>query len=89
METNMKNLKRLATAVVLTLVLGLTTFAGETLTPPCAPPEPGETLTPPCASGTVAPGAPATPGTPFSNAVDMSSVAEIALTVMQSALALF
>jgi hypothetical protein len=47
-EKTMKNPKRLATAVVLTLVLGLSAFAGETSAPPCAAPEPGETSSPPC-----------------------------------------
>ncbi len=44
----MKNLKRLVVAVALTFVLGLSAFAGETSTGPCAPPVPGETQTPPC-----------------------------------------
>ena len=47
----MKTLKRLSAALVLTCVLGLPAFAGETLTPPCAPPEPGQTDTPPCIGG--------------------------------------
>jgi len=45
----MKNLKRLSAAVVLTCVLGLSAFAGQTMTP-CPPPEPGQTMTP-CDSG--------------------------------------
>jgi hypothetical protein len=47
-EKNMKTLKKLSAVVVLTSVLGLSAFAGETQTPPCAPPEPGDTQTPPC-----------------------------------------
>lgn len=47
----MKTLRKLTSVIVLTLMLGLPAFSGETHTPPCAPPEPGETHTPPC-SGT-------------------------------------
>src|SRR5712692_10328459 len=54
-EKTMNNLKRLSAAVVLTLVLGATAIAGETSTPPCAPPAPGQVDTPPCSSGQVAP----------------------------------
>jgi hypothetical protein len=46
----MKNLRKLGAAVLLTCVLGLPALAGETSTPPCAPPDPGETSTPPCAA---------------------------------------
>lgn len=46
----MKNLRKLGAAVALTCVLGLPALAGETSTPPCAPPDPGETSTPPCAT---------------------------------------
>src|SRR5712692_12079019 len=60
-EKTMKNLKRLSAAVVLTCVLGLSAFAGEVETPPCAPPVPGELSTPPC-TGQVASDASATPG---------------------------
>jgi hypothetical protein len=41
----MKDLRKLGAAVILTCVLGLTTFAGQTMTP-CPPPEPGQTMTP-------------------------------------------
>src|SRR5713226_6444959 len=61
-EKTMKNLKRLSAAVVLTCVLGLSAFAGEVETPPCAPPAPGDISTPPCAGGQVASDASATPG---------------------------
>jgi hypothetical protein len=43
----MKNLRKLGAAVVLTSVLALSAFAGETQTPPCVP---GQIDTPPCAS---------------------------------------
>ena len=49
----MKTLCKLASVLVLTLVLGLPAYAGQTDTPPCPPPEPGQTDTPPCQ---VAPG---------------------------------
>ena len=58
----MKNLKRLGAASVLTLVLGLSAFAGQTDTPPCAPPEPGQSSTPPCSGGQTASDNSATPG---------------------------
>jgi hypothetical protein len=54
----MNNLRKLSAALVLTCALGLPVFAGQTETPPCAPPEPGQTETPPCAS------APSDMGTP-------------------------
>jgi len=44
----MKELRKLGAVVVLTFVLALSAFAGEILTPPCAPPEPGQIETPPC-----------------------------------------
>ena len=50
----MKNLKKLVAAVALTCVLGLSAFAGETDTPPCAPPVPGEINTPPCSGNQMA-----------------------------------
>ena len=53
-EKTMKNLKRLVAAVLLACVLGLSAFAGETSTPPCAPPEPGVLSTPPCSGGQMA-----------------------------------
>ena len=82
----MKNLRRLGTAIVLTCVLGLSVFAGETSTPPCAPPDPGETSTPPCASAQIAaydsaaPGETSTP--PAANAVDVLSVAKTAMKLL-------
>ena len=81
----MKNLRRLGAAVVLTGLLGLSAFAGEISTPPCAPPEPGIILTPPCAAQTLAndsavPGEVETP--PASNAIDMPSVTELAINLL-------
>ena len=54
----MQKLKRLGTAVVLTLMLGLSAAAGEMNTPPCPPPEPGIMEGPPCSA---APGQTETP----------------------------
>ena len=46
----MKTLTKLSAAVTLTVVLIVPAFAGQTETPPCAPPEPGQTSTPPCSA---------------------------------------
>jgi hypothetical protein len=46
----MRNLQKLTAAVVLTFVLALSAFAGQTETPPCPVPEPGQTETPPCSA---------------------------------------
>lgn len=82
----MKNLKRLGVAFALTFVLGVAAFAGETLTPPCAPPAPGETLTPPCATAQSTPEGSTTLGqtitAPSSNAVDEYLVSEVAIDLM-------
>jgi hypothetical protein len=76
----MKNLKRLAAAVVLTFALGLTAFAGETNTPPCSNPgdmqtPPGEMSAPPCSgmSVTLEPeGAPGQTDTPPASAMTVA-----------------
>ena len=44
----MKTLRKLSGVIVLTLVIGVPAFAGQTETPPCAAPVPGQTETPPC-----------------------------------------
>jgi hypothetical protein len=86
----MKNLKRLSAAVVLTLVIALSAFAGETQTPPCAP---GQTETMPCSSAQMTTDNSPTPGEtntpPASNAVDVYSVAESTMNVLLSMLASF
>jgi hypothetical protein len=91
----MKNLRKLCAAIALTCVLGLPALAGETSTPPCAPPDPGETSTPPCST---APGNMATPaeastapgnmGTP-TVASNETSFTEIAANVLLNVLPLF
>ena len=81
----MNSLKRLTAAVVLTFVLGLSAFAGEVETPPCAPPDPGILDTPPCAAQPASddptvPGEVNTP--PTSAAVDVPTVAELAMNLL-------
>jgi len=89
----MKNLKRLGVSATLLFVLSVVAFAGETQSPPCAPPEPGETQSPPCAAAqmtgddSLAPGETNSP--PAINAGDPSSVTEVALDLLQSVLLLF
>lgn len=81
----MNSLKRLSAPVVLTFVLGVSVFAGDISTPPCAPPDPGEMSTPPCAAQMPADDS-AVPGEvnapPASNAVDILSVAEAAMNLL-------
>ena len=84
----MKNLKKLGAALVLTCVLGLSAFAGETSAPPCAPPEPGETSAPPCSGGQMISdnsGLVSTPSAPDSGYL----VAEAAITLFESLLPLY
>jgi hypothetical protein len=89
----MKKLRKLGAAVALTSLLGLSAFAGQLETPPCAPPEPGQLETPPCAAVQTTPdefGASTQIGTqPASNAADIYSFAGLALNIWQSALPLF
>ena len=86
----MKNLKTLGAAIALTCVLGTAAFAGETMTPPCAPPEPGQTMTPPCA-GQMASDNSATPGVSSTPSVSDAAylVAEAAISLSESWLSLF
>src|SRR5258707_3582033 len=84
-EKAMKKLKRLSVAVALTLALGLSAFAGETSTGPCAPPVPGETQTPPCTGSQMA-----VDGSEIVSAPSASDsgylVAEAAITLFESLL---
>ncbi len=86
----MKNLKRLGVSVTLLCVLSLTTFAGDTNSPPCAP---GDTNSPPCAMAqitsddSVAPGNTNSP--PASNSGAEYSITEVAVDLLQSVLSLF
>lgn len=90
----MKRLKRLGAAVVLTCIFAITAFAGDVLTPPCAPPEPGDVLTPPCAAAsgdmstpTVASTTSGQLETPLTNTD--TPFTEIAANALQSMLSLF
>jgi hypothetical protein len=82
----MKNLKRLGAALVLTFVLGLSAFAGEVETPPCAPPDPGILDTPPCAAVPLSPGNSTAPGQletpPASNTADILAVVDAAMNLL-------
>ena len=82
----MKNLKRLAVSFTLMFVLAVAAFAGETSSPPCAPPEPGETSSPPCASAQMTSDNSASPGDtqapPAANAVDVLFVAKTAMKLL-------
>jgi hypothetical protein len=79
----MKNLKKLAAAVVLMLTLALFALAGETHSPPEAPPPPGATQGPGMPS--IAPG---DIGTPIA-ANSQTSFSELAACVLESILPLF
>ena len=83
----MNNLKRLVATVLLTCALGLSAFAGETSTPPCAPPEPGETSTPPCTGGQMA-GDSSGVSTPSTSDTSYL-VAEAAINLFESLLPLY
>lgn len=86
----MKNLKRLGVSVVLLCVISMTVAAGETNSPPCAP---GETNSPPCAAAqaisddSIAPGETNSPLA--SNAEAEYSIADAAINLLQSVLAIF
>jgi len=87
----MKSLKTLVAALSLTLVFGVTAFAGDP-TPPCNP-DPGITSTPPCASAQMTPDdseAPAetTAGTASTETTNFS-VVDVTIALVQSALLLF
>jgi hypothetical protein len=86
----MKNLKRLGAAIALTCVLGTAAFAGDTMTPPCAPPEPGQLETPPCSGGQMASDNSTLPGETSCPPASASAylVTETAISLFES-LALF
>lgn len=90
------NLRKLGAATALTCVLAMSGFAGETPTPPCAPPEPGQTSTPPCADQRTpgdmdAPSASTAPGDMATATVAGSETSfnEIAANVLLNCLSLF
>ena len=83
----MKNLKRLGVSVTLLCVLSLTTLAGDTNSPPCAP---GDTNSPPCAMAQITPD-PESAATvaPASTSGSAYSVSEVAVDLLQSVLLIF
>ena len=87
----MKNLRRLGATVALTLVLGVSAFAGDPITPPCAPP--GTTETPPCASAQVTDDESIVPGSttspPASSSDTDYSIAEATVDLLMNVLFLF
>jgi hypothetical protein len=89
-EKNMKNLKRLGISVTLVCVLAMSSFAGETNSPPCAP---GETNSPPCSAAQLTPDDSATTdetsSSPATNTGAEYSVAEAAVDVLQSFFLIF
>jgi hypothetical protein len=82
----MKKPKTLGAAMALTFLLGAAAFAGETSSPPCAPPAPGDTQTPPCTGQTLGDtsGLVSTPP-----ASDSGYLAEAAITLFESLLPLY
>jgi hypothetical protein len=83
----MKTLRKLASVFVLTLVLVLPAFAGQTETPPCAEPVPGQMETSPC-QGT----APSDAGDPSNSSTTLTADAtftEIATELLESVLSIF
>jgi hypothetical protein len=83
----MKTLRKLTSVLVLTLMLGLPAFSGETDTPPCTSTDPGETHTPPC-SGTPT-GDMGDPSTPSTAMAADDTFTEIATEVLESMLWIF
>jgi len=81
----MKNLKRLGISLALLCVLAITTFAGETDSPPCAP---GETDSPPCLVAQTAPEDSTAPAVTTSPSVvgDEYSVGELVIDIAQQLL---
>jgi len=78
----MKNVKKLGATIALTCVLGAAAFAGDTMTPPCAP---GETNTPPCTGSQMAvDGSEIVSAPPASDSGYL--VAEAAITLFESLL---
>jgi hypothetical protein len=83
----MKNLKRLGVSVTLLCVLSLTTLAGDTNSPPCAP---SDTNSPPCAMAQITPD-PESAETvaPASTSGSAYSVSKVGVDLLQSVLLLF
>lgn len=92
----MQNMKRMSATVILMCALGLSVFAGQTMTP-CPPPEPGQTMTPcdpgsPVTAGDInTPSGSTAPGDMGTTTVASSetSFTEIAAEVLLNCLSLF
>lgn len=86
----MKNLKQLATSVLLICIFAIAAFA-DGGSPPCAPPDPGTVNSPPCAAAqmTAEEPTPQTNAVTSSNAIDAYVVSEVALDLVQSWLSIF
>jgi hypothetical protein len=86
----MRNLRLLGASVALLCVLSLTTLAGDTNSPPCAP---GDTMTPPCASAQVTGDDSVVPGPtnspPSSSSQNEYSIAEATVDLLMNVLFLF
>jgi hypothetical protein len=88
-EKNMKTAKSLVASVVLTLVIAISSLAGEIPTPPNSPCNPGEIPTPPCATAQApAPGETDTPPAAALGQTDTPPVAEVSLTEIASSVLL-
>lgn len=88
----MKSLKRLGLSLTLICVLAMAALAGETNSPPCAPPAPGETNSPPCATAQMTSDDPAPSSeavVPASTAGSNYAISEVAVDLLQSVLLLF
>jgi hypothetical protein len=85
----MKTLRKLTSVIFLALVLGLPAFAGQSDTPPCAPPVPGQTDTPPCGGGAPAPGDSGTPTVSSTTTAADVTLTEIVTDVLTSMLSIF
>jgi hypothetical protein len=88
----MNNVKRLCLIISMTLVLAASAFAGETQSPPCAPPDPGEVHAPPCEAAQLTSNDPTlgqTSTPPSASAVTEYVVADTAIDFVESILSLF
>jgi hypothetical protein len=83
----MKTLGKLASVLVLTLVLGLPAYAGQTDTVPCSSPPPGQTDTVPCQP--TAPGNMGGPSNSSSATAADDAFTEIVTEVLESMLSIF
>ena len=85
----MKNLKKLATSVLLICIFAMAAFA-DGGSPPCAPPDPGTVNSPPCADAQLMAeeSSPQTTAVTSSNPTDEGVVSEVALDLVQSLLSI-